>query len=260
MSGPKRARVYRTPVSRVAAARADVQRAIAACASSQGNGLQEVIADAEKWLSSLRRESVEWRNPSRAQSPSVPSSATIQKLERMREELSLSVASEQRTCESLAQAQIAARSAMESAQRALSHSASTAAQLGNVEAELGRAVSGVDRARRVADQAKRRIERQRAEFEAYYSRAVSKQSGPESVKRQDDADEPSVVADAAASAAARTKLSQQLAEVSRPPEPGWADIEKWAGGGAVVERVPGPVAERRTAAHGRRRCSNRSDA
>lgn len=239
MSGPKRARIRQLPASRVAAARAGVVRAIADCSLTQGNGLQEVIADAEKWLSSLRQQSAEWRKPSKAESMSVPTSSDIRTLDRMREDLSLSVANEQGTCESLVKAQLAARSAAEAAQQVLRKTGSTADRFASVEAELYRTASEVDRLRRLADQAKRRIERQRAEIEAYYSHAVATKSPKKTAKPADDACGANAKAEAAARDAARAKLSQQLAELSHAPKSGWDDVKKWQGNAKSVDELQG---------------------
>jgi hypothetical protein len=231
MSGPKCAYVRRTPISRVAAAQANVERAMSRCASPEAAGLPHVIAEAERWLSSLRRETARWGKQSGGETSTAPSPSTVQKLERLREDLSLCIASEQRKCDSLAQAWAAAHAAVESAQRILGNPRSTAAQLAEAETELSKAAQALDGARRLADQAARRIERLRAEFEAYYNHAVSKQPGPRTAKHQASNGGQIAAADAAAraAAAAAAKLSEQLDEVSRPPQSGWAELGKWSG-------------------------------
>lgn len=239
MSGPKCAYVRRTPINRVAAARANVERAISRCASPGAAGLPQVIAEAERWLSSLRRESARWGKQSGEETSTAPSPSTVQKLERMREDLSLCLSNEQRKCESLTQVQSAAREAVEAAQQALRNPRSTAAMLAEVETKLGKAALALDAARRLAEQAVRRIERERAEVEAYYNHAISRQSGPSTAKRQASSAGQSAAADAAARAAAAAKLSEQLDEVSRPPHSGWAELERWSGGERSWDELKG---------------------
>ncbi len=237
MSGPKCARVRPTPISRVSAALAEVQRVLLACSSARENDLAALLTDSAMRLTSLRREAAERQRRGGEPARSAQELASLQQLEQLREDLSLAISNEQPTCKSLADAERAAQSASEAAQESLRQGGLTDSHLLSIESGLRKAAALVDGARRVAEQARRRIARQRAELEAHYRMAVKSTApvrvldpGHNGAKFEDGAK-------AAADEAARAQLRLQLDELSRPPNLGWEELEKWAGQGHPVDEL-----------------------
>jgi hypothetical protein len=228
MSGPKCARVRPTPVSRVAAALVEVERAVLACTSRADGGLADFLNDTARWLTSLRHEAAELQR--HGLTPRSPQeSASLQRLERLREDLSLAIANEQSKCSALAKAQGAAKLASDTARESLARGGSTAAQLSSIESGLRKAAAVVDDSRKVAEQAMRRIARQRAELEAYHKLSVKDTAAAQDADR--GGDDPGNSAKAAADEAARMELRRQSAKLAQAPEGGWEELEKWAGPG-----------------------------
>lgn len=231
MSGPKCARVRPTPASRVAAALVEVERAVLACTSRADGGLAGLLNDTAKWLTSLRHEAAELQR--HGVTPRSPQeSASLQGLERLREDLSLAIANEQSKCSALAKAQGAAKLASDTARELLARGGSTAAQLSSIESGLRKAAAVVDDSRKVAEQAMRRIARQRAELEAYHKLSVKDTAAQDADRGGADLGNS---AKAAADAAARMELRHQLAKLAQAPEGGWEELEKWAGPGRPLD-------------------------
>ena len=237
MSGPKCARVRPTPMSRVTAALTEVERSLLACSSSPDGSLAELLNDTAAWLATLRREAAQRPTASGETPRSGQAEAKLQKLERLREDLSLAISNEQSICKSLAEVEQASRSASDAARESLSQGGSTVAQLASMERDLRKAAELVDGARRLAEQARRRIGRQRAELEAYHREAHRSTAAVGRAGGGDKGTEPGDGAKAAADEAARALLRHQLGELSRAPESGWKELETWTGPERPVDEL-----------------------
>jgi hypothetical protein len=237
MSGPKCAHVRPTPASRVTAALTEVERALLACKSPPEGTLAELLDDTTTWLATLRREASQYLKASGDSSRPDQAASKLQKLEQLREDLSLAISNEQTICKSLIEVEQASRSTSDAARTSLRQGGSTVAQLASMERDLRKAAALVDGTRRLAEQARRRIGRQRAELEAYHRYAHTVTANVGRTGCGDEVTDSAAGAKAAASEAARTLLRKQLAELAREPKLGWKELETWTGPGRPMEEL-----------------------